>query len=176
MARPATACPAFSIRSASVPPDLSSSSLRVSEIVSTAIFSGTNGRLSSMPGMRQALIRPCRKRVAGLQRAFPEAGHEPALPLLGRAVGEALRHHGALRLPLQRVVADRRGGLQCRIDVARIEEALLRLGMIRPNAGEAVRLKLDADLQPVRLRLAAGPLLRLLHLRQDAEQVLHVVA
>ena len=51
MARAATAWPAFSIRSASVAPDLSSAISRVSDTVSTAILSGTKGRLSSIPGM-----------------------------------------------------------------------------------------------------------------------------
>src|ERR1041385_1033016 len=179
MARPATACPAFSIRSARVEPDLSSSSFRVSEIVSPAIFNGTNGRLSSMPGMcvrPRALQRTRRKGVAGLDRALLEPGHEPALALLGRAVGEALRHHRALRLSLQRVVADRRGGLQRRVDVTRIEEALLRLGVVGPDAGEAVGLQLGAHLEPVRVGAVGGALLRLLHLGQDAEQVLHMVA
>ena len=40
IARAATAWPAFAMRSASVAPDLSSSSERVSETVRTAIFSG----------------------------------------------------------------------------------------------------------------------------------------
>ena len=39
------------MRSASSAPDLSSASSRVSETVSTAILSGTNCRVSSMPGM-----------------------------------------------------------------------------------------------------------------------------
>jgi hypothetical protein len=51
MARLATTWPAAAIRSTSVVPDLSSASSRVSDTVSTAIFSGTNGLLSSMPGM-----------------------------------------------------------------------------------------------------------------------------
>ena len=50
MARAATAWPAFSMRSTSVAPDLSSAKSRVSETVSTAILSGTNVRLWSMPG------------------------------------------------------------------------------------------------------------------------------
>jgi len=39
------------MRSTNVAPDLSSSSARVSDIVSTAIFSGTNCLLVSIPGM-----------------------------------------------------------------------------------------------------------------------------
>ena len=114
--------------------------------------------------------------VAGLDGAFLEAGREPALALLGAAVGEAVRHHGALRFPLQRVVADRGRRLQRRVDVARIEELVLRLGVVRPDAGEAVGLQLDLHLHAIGLRAVAGGALRLLHLGQDAEQVLHVVA
>jgi hypothetical protein len=43
--------PAFSARSINVAPDLSSARARVSEIVSTAIFSGMNCLLLSIPGM-----------------------------------------------------------------------------------------------------------------------------
>ena len=57
MARSASLCPAFVSRSASVAPDLSSSSERVSETVSTAMLSGTKGRVSSMPGMDRAWSR-----------------------------------------------------------------------------------------------------------------------
>jgi hypothetical protein len=43
------------MRSASVAPDLSSASARVSDTVSTAIFSGTNCLVSSMPAMTRDL-------------------------------------------------------------------------------------------------------------------------
>ena len=49
--RSASVWPAARMRSTSVAPDLSSARSRVSETVSTAIFSGTNCRLLSMPGM-----------------------------------------------------------------------------------------------------------------------------
>ena len=52
----------------------------------------------------------------------------------------------------------------------------LRLGVVRPDAGEAVGLQLDPHLQRLAPRLSPAALLRLLHLRQDAEQVLHVMA
>src|SRR5437899_3146499 len=44
------------MRSASVAPDLSSASSRVSDTVSTAIFSGTNCLLSSIPGMARTTL------------------------------------------------------------------------------------------------------------------------
>src|SRR5262249_25443728 len=46
---------------------------------------------------------------------------------------------------------------------------------VRPYAGEAVGLQLDLALDVVRRRLAVGRALRLLRLRQNAQQILHVV-
>src|SRR5262249_30706313 len=56
------------------------------------------------------------------------------------------------------------------------EARTLLLLAIDPDAGQAVRLQLDLDLQRVGVRLAVGLLLRPLHARQDAEQVLDVMA
>src|ERR1043165_1809175 len=171
--RAATAWPARSMRSTSVAPDLSSASARVSDTVSTAIFKGMNWRDSSMPGIALEL-RARRKGVAGLHGAGLQAGLEPALALLRGAVGEGVRDGVALRLLLQPIVADRRRGLHRRLDVARLDQVPLLVGFGGPDAGEAVGLQLDAHLQAVRFGLARGSLL-LLHLRQDAELVLHVM-
>src|SRR3954447_24055195 len=123
------------------------------------------------------LQRALRKRVAGLHRALLVAGHEPLLALRSGAVGETVGHHPARRLPLQRIVADRGCRPQCRIDIAGLDEArTLLLFAIDPDAGKTIRLQLDLDLQRVGFRLAAGLLLQPLHARQDAEQVLDVVA
>src|SRR5664279_3371749 len=46
------------MRSTSVLPDLSSANSRVSDTVSTAILSGTNCRVSSMPGMGASFLIP----------------------------------------------------------------------------------------------------------------------
>ena len=92
-------------------------------------------------------------------------------------MGEAVGHHPARRLPLQRIVADRGCRRQCRVDIAGFEEArTLLLLAVDPDAGQAIRLQLDLDLQRVGFRLAAGLLLQPLHPRQDAEQVLDVMA
>src|SRR5277367_1447286 len=101
------------MRSASVAPDLSSASERVSDTVSTAMRSGTNALLSSTPGIGEPrcraatsdVVRP--ERVAGGDVALFQPGREPALALRGGTVGEGVRHHAAGRLALQRVVADR---------------------------------------------------------------------
>src|SRR5262249_30420780 len=123
-----------------------------------------------------------RKGVAARNRAGLEAGVEPALALLGAAVGEAVGYDVALRSPLQRVVADRGGRAQGRLDVSGLDERRLafvpehRVLAVRPHPGEAVGLQLDLHLDVIGRSLAAGRALRLLRLRQDAEQVLHVVA
>src|ERR1035441_7282868 len=116
-----------------------------------------------------------RERIAGRQLALRETGGEPALALLGRAVGKRVRHDAPLRTLLQRVVADRTGGLQRRIDVAGIEELFALLGMVCPYAGVAIRLQFDSHLDTVGGGLVAGGPLRGLRLGQSAEQVLHVV-
>src|SRR6267154_549240 len=66
----------------------------------------------------------------------------------------------------------------CRCSVSSpIEEAgTFLLLAIDPDAGQAIGLQLDLDLQRIGLRLAAGLLLQPLHARQDAEQVLDVMA
>src|SRR6185437_11996487 len=102
------------------------------------------GSLRSPPspsggGIRRSELRRG-KCVAGLYGALLEAGREPALALLGAAVGEAVRHHGALGLALQCVVADRGGGLQGGVDVARLDALVPILEILCPHAGEAVGL------------------------------------
>ena len=51
------------------------------------------------------------------------------------------------------------------------------VGVVRPDAGKAIGLQFDAHLQAVRPRaLLPAACCALLHFRQDAEQVLHVMA
>src|SRR5690606_34141542 len=115
------------------------------------------------------------ERIAGVGVAGVEAGPEPLLALGGGAVGEALRHHIALRLLLQRVVADRAGGIERLFDVARFEHLTLRVGMMRPDTGETVGLQFDLHRDGVGLRLRQG-LLALVGIAEDADRVLHVMA
>src|SRR6266852_7144272 len=148
------------MRSTKVSPDLSSASLRVSETVSTAILSGMNSLLWSIPGTFSQLCGG--EGIAALHRAGPKAGIEPALALLRAAVGEAVRHDITLRSPLQRVVANRSRRAQRRLDVARLDHRQLALALemlilaFRPYAGETVGLQLDLHLNVVRLRFAVG--------------------
>src|SRR5262249_10178095 len=119
--------------------------------------------------------------VAACDRAAAQAGHEPALALLGRAMGEAVGHHVALRTPLQRVVADRRRRAHGGFDVALFDEgrfALAAQGLVLftgPDAGETVGLQLDPHLDLIGVGPTAGGALRLLRLGQDSKLVLHVM-
>src|SRR5215470_492253 len=117
----------------------------------------------------------CLERVAlaGIARIDPSL--EPAHALRGAAVGERLRHDAPLRLALEAVVADRRGGVQALLDVTALENLPGALRVVRPDARQAVGLKLHAHLQRIALGLAATAL-RLVDALGDAEQVLDVMA
>src|SRR6266849_6558795 len=110
------------MRSTRVAPDLSSASSRLSETVSTANFNGTNGFVSSRPGILRSLELRAPEGVAARHRTALEPGVEPAHALLGGAVGEGVGHDVALRLPLQAIVADGGRGLERGLDVARLDE------------------------------------------------------
>src|SRR5262249_61271215 len=81
----------------------------------------------------------------------------------------------ALTSPLQSVVADARRPLHGRLDIAGLDETPLLLCVVSPHPGKAVGLQLDSYLELVAFdRVHAA--LRFLHLGQDSEQILHVVA
>src|ERR1700730_1525008 len=162
------------MRSTSVVPDLSSATSRVSETVSTANLCGTNGLVSSNPAMARSLKLGAPKRVAARHGTALEPGVEPAHALLGGTVGECVGNDVALRLPLQAVVADRCGGFQRGFDVALLDQLPALLGTVGPDPGEAVGLQLDLHLQMIRSDLVQC-VLALLHLRQNADEVLHVM-
>ena len=61
-------------------------------------------------------------------------------------MGEAFGNDLALRLALQRVVADRRGCFQPLFHVARLQQILV---VRRPDAGVAIGLQLDPDLDGI---------------------------
>src|SRR6516164_3763313 len=121
-------------------------------------------------------LKLCRvKCVALVDVPRLEPRHEPAGALLRGAVGEGVGHHVALGLPLQPVVADGRGSLHRCLHVARFDEVPRFLRVMRPHAGKAIGLQLDPHLDLVGLDFVET-LLHLLHLGQDAQQVLHVMA
>src|SRR5215470_7890583 len=90
-------------------------------------------------------------------------------------MGESVRHDIALRLALKSIIADGSGRLHGRFDVARLNNAPLLLGIMRPYSCKAIGLQLDSDLKLIGSYLICATL-QLLHARQDAEQILHVVA
>ena len=85
-----------------------------------------------------------------------------------------LRDGVALRLALQPVVTDGGGCGKALLDVARLEEVLVAIGVVSPDAGQAVRLELEPHGQRVGLLLRRRAARRA-HFVGDAEQVLHVV-
>src|SRR5712691_8837467 len=129
------------------------------------------------PGADSSELRRGRERVAGLFRSLLHAVVEPALTLLGGAMREAVGHHPALRTPLQRVVANRRGGAQRGLDITGLQQMPTLIGLVRPDAGEAIGLQLDADLDAICLRrTAAGRLLGCMRPIQNLPEILHVMA
>src|SRR6186713_627191 len=100
-------------------------------------------------------LKPARpERIAGLDLAGLQPGGEPARALLRRTMGEAVGHYAALALLLQSVVADGRRSLDRFLDVARLERLPALVGVVRPDAREAIRQQLDADGELVGLRLS----------------------
>src|SRR5258705_2875835 len=93
------------------------------------------------------------ERVAVGRVPGPVAGREPLDTLLGRTMGPGFRRHSALRRLLDPVVADRRGGTQGLVDVARFEIGRVRMG---PHASEAVSLQLGANREVVLARWVLG--------------------
>src|SRR5262245_43354604 len=89
-------------------------------------------------------------------------------------MGEGVRHNIALAASLQSVITNCRRRLQGCLHITGLEEPPLFLGVVSPHPGQAVGLQLDANLKLIGLDLIHTAL-RLLHLRQDSKQVLHVV-
>jgi hypothetical protein len=97
---------ALAMRSTRVAPDL-----LLAETVSTAILSGTNC-LCRQFGHNASKTSQLRRGegVAAADLARLQAGVEPALALLGTPVREGVGNDVALRLTLERLVADRSRG------------------------------------------------------------------
>src|SRR5262249_60324144 len=116
----ARSCPAPLFRSTSVVPDCSSAASPLSKTVTPAFLRGTIWRFPWIPPIGVPLTL---SREGFACRSLPlfQTGHEPTLPLCRRAVGKSIRHDITARLLLKPVVADRRRGLHCRFDIARLQ-------------------------------------------------------
>ena len=90
-------------------------------------------------------------------------------------MGESFGDDVALGALLDRVVADLRGGVQAFLNIARFEDLALAIGEAGPNAGKAVRLKLEPHGESIGFTLAGAALTRL-DLAHNAELILHVMA
>ena len=88
---------------------------------------------------------------------------------------ESIGHHIALTPPLQPIVTDGGCRLHSSFDIARFDEPPLFLRVVRPHPGKAVGLQLDSYLKLIAFDRVHTALC-FLHLGQDSEQILHVVA
>ena len=107
--------------------------------------------------------------VAAFQTAL-----EPSHAFFGRAMGKAVGNDIALRLFLQAVVADGFGGKHRFLNVFGFEDIVVD-GVVSPNAGETVGLQFEFDGKGIGL-FFADLLLHFVDFRQNAEQVLNVMA
>ena len=89
-------------------------------------------------------------------------------------MSKCVGHDIALGLALKAVVADGRGRLHGGFDVAGLKNTPLRLGIMRPYSCKTIGLQLDSDLKLIGFNPIYATL-QLLHARQDAQQILHVV-
>src|SRR5690606_27263369 len=87
------------------------------------------------------------KSIALRELAAVETATEPARTLLGTAVAEGFRRDMTACLHLHAVVADGTGGAQCFFDIAAFEDLSCTVGVVRPDAREAVGLQLKAHRQ-----------------------------
>jgi hypothetical protein len=108
------------------------------------------------------------------QNGQAHAALEPAHALLGRAVGEAVRHRIALGLLLQRVVANGRGRLQGLFQIALLRGCPAPHRRSWPTRRPGSRPAARAAPTGIGFPLG-GPLPRGLHLAGDAQQILHMV-
>src|ERR1051326_4903899 len=120
-----------------------------------------------------------RERIAAFWIAFGETAPEPLDALRGRAVREAIGRDVSGRHALEAIVANRRGGTQAVVGIARFELHLAVCGAARlrgdvsPDAGVAVRLQFHEHRYLIcRLRLCA---LGCAHALFDAGQPLDVM-
>jgi len=90
-------------------------------------------------------------------------------------MGERIRHHVFLRSSLQSVISNGRCRPQCGLHIPAFNKLPLLLGAIGPDAGKAVRLQLNSDLQAISFDLIHSAL-RLLQLGQQPQLILHVVS
>ncbi len=91
-------------------------------------------------------------------------------------MGERVRHHAALALLLQAVIADGIGGIQGLFDVSRLQPVQAFARMVGPHTRQAIGLQLLAY-QQAAIALHLPPLLAcFLDFRRHAEQRLHMVS
>ena len=118
--------------------------------------------------------------VLNVSQASMRPDSRPALNQCTRCCGgamrEGVRNDAARHLSLNHVVADLRRRVQCFLDIAGLQAVLHLIVEVRPNARQAVGLQFRANLNLVGSGFVLGAVLQLLHLVENAELVLHVMA
>lgn len=89
-------------------------------------------------------------------------------------MGEGMWHRLAPGVALERVVTDLARRVQGLLQVAGFDRAKDRLGLMRPDSGQAVGLQFDTHRNRVRIGLT-GTLARRIRLPEDAQFVLNVM-
>src|ERR1700694_3423792 len=93
------------------------------------------------------------ERITRIYFARINAFLEPSKSLRTGPVGKGLRNNRPPGTPLQRVVSNPRRGVEGGFDITRFEApTVFSLGTICPNAGKAIRLKLESHADRVPLR------------------------
>src|SRR5262249_32317434 len=114
----------------------------------TAEMSMKSSRLKHQPS---ELVGSKRIAVTQVRRLKPFL--EPADALCRAAMGKSVGHDVSGCALLQPVVADCGGGGQAFLDIALFQDFFGGIRLFRPDACEAIGLKLHADRKLIRLRL-----------------------
>ena len=121
------------------------------EVFGAKLFNSVFGRLNHKAGQHQARqgsdrtychLKPrCREGIALVDIALGKTGLEPLHPLCRCAVGKRVRHHTALALLLQAIIANGIGGVQGRFYIACFQPIVTFLRKVGPHPGQAVSLQ-----------------------------------
>lgn len=87
--------------------------------------------------------------IAGGDVAIAKAALKPLYALCTAAVGKRFWYHSTNRLLLQPIIANRRGGRQCLVNVTRLKELETRFSVVGPEPGKTIGLQFQFDGQGI---------------------------
>src|SRR5689334_6673753 len=105
--------------------------------------------------------------VTALQATFQPVGSHRR-----RTMSPGLRHGIATRLLLNLVIADRGGRAQSLLDVTRLEQMAVTIGVIRPHPSETVGLELGLHRKRIAIRALLTMSAYLFHYTQQVLDVM----